>query len=46
MNIGEGSFSTVFKVRRISDNLIYALKKVSYHTLTEKLPKHKVCPKP
>ena len=27
--IGEGSFSSVYKVRRISDDQIYALKKVS-----------------
>lgn len=26
--IGEGSFATVYKVKRISDNSIYALKKV------------------
>ena len=26
--IGEGSFSSVYKVRRISDDQIYALKKV------------------
>lgn len=26
--IGEGSFSSVYKVRRISDNQTYALKKV------------------
>ena len=27
--IGEGSFSSVYKVRRINDNQIYALKKVA-----------------
>jgi NIMA (never in mitosis gene a)-related kinase len=26
--LGEGTFSSVYKVRRISDNKIYALKKV------------------
>jgi hypothetical protein len=32
--IGSGSFSEVFKVKRIADNKIYALKKV---TLTDSL---------
>ena len=30
--IGEGSFSSVYKVRRINDNQIYALKKVCNHS--------------
>jgi NIMA (never in mitosis gene a)-related kinase len=34
--IGEGAYSTVFKVRRISDGKIYALKKVSIEKLSEK----------
>ena len=28
--IGEGTFSSVYKVRRVSDNGIYALKKVVF----------------
>lgn len=34
--IGEGSYSTVFKVKRVSDNQIYALKKVRLQRLKEK----------
>jgi NIMA (never in mitosis gene a)-related kinase len=34
--LGEGAYSTVFKVRRRSDNMIYALKKVKMMTLKEK----------
>ena len=34
--IGSGSFSEVFKVRRVADNKIYALKKVRV-TLLESL---------
>ena len=30
--IGEGSFSSVYKVRRINDHQIYALKKVGTHS--------------
>ena len=33
ISIGEGAFSTVFKVRRLSDNKIYALKKVFFQWL-------------
>lgn len=29
--IGDGAYSEVFKVKRLSDNKIYALKKVSCH---------------
>ena len=29
--LGEGAYSTVFKVRRNVDNIIYALKKVQYY---------------
>lgn len=34
--IGEGSYSTVFQVKRASDNQQYALKKVKLHSLKEK----------
>ena len=34
--IGEGAFSTVFKVRRKSDGVIYALKKVKFSNLGSK----------
>lgn len=34
--LGDGAYSTVFKVRRISDGQIYALKKVKVGSLTEK----------
>ena len=34
--LGEGAFSTVFKVRRNVDNIIYALKKVKLLNLSEK----------
>lgn len=34
--LGEGSFSTVYKVRRESDQKVYALKKVRLNNLTEK----------
>ena len=34
--LGEGAYSTVFKVRRNVDNIIYALKKVKLLTLSEK----------
>lgn len=34
--LGDGSFGTVFKVKRISDGKIYALKKVKMHTLRPK----------
>ena len=34
--LGEGAYSTVFKVRRISDNTLYALKKVRMNKLKEK----------
>jgi NIMA (never in mitosis gene a)-related kinase len=35
-DLGVGSYSTVFKVRRILDNEIYAMKKVSLEKLSEK----------
>lgn len=34
--LGEGSYSTVYKVQRLSDNQIYALKKVKMNQLTTK----------
>lgn len=34
--LGEGSFSTVYKVKRISDSKIYALKKVRMNNLKDK----------
>lgn len=33
---GEGSFSSVYKVRRNSDGELYALKKVKFDSLSEK----------
>ena len=34
--LGEGAFSSVFKVKRLSDSLEYALKKVKMSSLSEK----------
>ena len=34
--IGEGSYSSVYKVRRLTDNTVYALKKVKLLNLKEK----------
>ena len=34
--LGEGTFSTVYKVRRLDDQKIYALKKVKLNNLTQK----------
>ena len=34
--LGDGAYSTVFKVKRISDGKIYALKKVKVGSLSEK----------
>ena len=34
--LGKGSFGFVYKVRRKSDNIIYALKKVSFSQLSQK----------
>ena len=34
--LGEGSYSTVYKVKRKIDNQIYALKKVKLSNLNEK----------
>lgn len=34
--VGEGAYSSVFKVRRIADDKIYALKKVKIPKLTSK----------
>ena len=34
--IGQGAYSTVYKVKRKIDNQIYALKKVNFKTLKEK----------
>ena len=35
-NIGDGAYSSVYKVKRIVDGEIYALKKVKLHHLSEK----------
>lgn len=34
--LGDGAYSSVYKVKRVSDNSIYALKQVKMATLTEK----------
>lgn len=34
--IGEGAYSSVYKVKRLTDNQIYALKRVKLHQLKEK----------
>jgi NIMA (never in mitosis gene a)-related kinase len=34
--LGEGTYSNVYKVRRVDDNDIYALKKVKLQSLTQK----------
>ena len=34
--LGEGAYSTVYKVRRRADNKVYALKKVKMKTLNDK----------
>ena len=34
--LGDGTYSTVYKVRRLVDNQIYALKKVTINGLREK----------
>jgi len=34
--LGEGSYSTVYKVQRLNDNKFYALKKVKMNQLTTK----------
>lgn len=36
MSIGDGAYSSVYKVKRIADGEIYALKKVKLHHLSEK----------
>lgn len=36
VTIGEGAYSSVYKVQRISDNQIYALKKVKLMNLSSK----------
>jgi len=36
LTLGDGAYSTVFKVSRISDKKIYALKKVKMQNLSEK----------
>ena len=41
--LGKGGFGTVFKVKYLVDNNIYAVKKVKLHLgLDEKLSDHKV----
>ncbi len=34
--LGDGAYSSVYKVKRVSDNTIYALKQVKMATLTDK----------
>ena len=34
--LGEGTFSTVYKVRRVSDQKIYAIKKVRMRNLSDR----------
>ncbi len=34
--LGEGAYSTVYKVERLADNKIYALKKVKLGNLSDK----------
>ena len=34
--LGQGAYGSVFKVRRISDSKVYALKKVKLRELSEK----------
>jgi NIMA (never in mitosis gene a)-related kinase len=34
--LGEGTFSTVYKVQRVSDKKVYALKKIRLNNLTER----------
>lgn len=36
LTIGKGAYSTVYKVKRLADNKIYALKKVKMQGLTSK----------
>lgn len=36
LKLGEGTYSTVYKVRRLSDDQVYALKKVKMNKLTTK----------
>ena len=38
--LGDGAYSTVFKVKRITDNNIYALKKVKMQNLNKKEQKN------
>lgn len=41
--IGEGTYSTVYKARRLSDNQLYAIKKVKINNLSEKEKKNALC---
>ena len=34
--LGEGAYSSVYKVKRLQDNIEYALKKVKMQSLSEK----------
>lgn len=34
--LGQGAYSSVYKVKRLADNEIYALKKVKMNNLSEK----------
>jgi NIMA (never in mitosis gene a)-related kinase len=36
LKLGEGTYSTVYKVRRLSDDQVYALKKVKMNKLSTK----------
>ena len=40
IKVGEGAYSSVYKVKRISDNFEYALKKVKFLNLSEKEKKN------
>lgn len=36
LNVGDGAYSSVYRVKRIADGEIYALKKVKLHHLSDK----------
>ena len=43
--LGEGAYSTVYKVKRLVDNNIYALKKVKLLNLSDKEKSNAKCKK-